>query len=71
MSDDRTGPRRRIELLFIVRVRREDGAAPEQLRGSVLDVATGRRLLFTSLADLSDFLYLRLDAGGREPHATS
>ena len=57
--------------MFIVRVRREDGAAPEQLRGSVLDVATGRRLLFTSLADLSDFLYLRLDAGGREPHATS
>ncbi len=49
--------------LFIVRLWRESGhPSPEQWRGSVEHVPSGRRLYFVSLSDLADFITLRLDA---------
>ena len=51
----------RSERLFTVRIWREagDGSAGP-LRGSIVEVGTEQRFLFTHLADLKDFLSLRL-----------
>jgi hypothetical protein len=55
------GHRTRQERVFTVRVWREAGGRlGHALRGSVVEVGSGQRFLFSTLADLSDFLQLRL-----------
>jgi hypothetical protein len=52
---------RRYERVFVVRFWREaDGAAASALRGSVIELESGRRFFFSGLRDLHDFLSLRL-----------
>ena len=52
---------RRYERAFVVRFWREaDGAAASALRGSVIELESGRRFFFSGLRDLNDFLSLRL-----------
>jgi hypothetical protein len=52
---------RRYERVFVVRVWREaNGAAGAALRGSVIELESGRRFFFSGLRDLHDFLSLRL-----------
>lgn len=52
---------RRYERMFVVRFWREaDGAAASALRGSVIELESGRRFFFSGLRDLHDFLSLRL-----------
>ncbi len=54
-------PARRPQHLFIVRIWHEPGrAGPGQWPGSVEHVPSGQRLYFSSLADLTDFITLRL-----------
>ncbi len=54
---------RRYERVFVLRVWRETGeGSPSAMRGSVLEVGSERRYFFTQLADLKDFLSLRLAA---------
>jgi hypothetical protein len=63
MSDDcaRQESPRRFERLFIVRLWSEAGSSlTSAFRGSVVDVASGKRFFFSSLAALNDFLYLRV-----------
>ncbi len=57
-------PITRPEHLFVVRMRHEPGAgpAPGQWRGSVEHVASGQRLYFVALGDLTDFIALHLQA---------
>lgn len=50
----------RFERLFTLRLWREAGAG-NAIRGSLIEVGNGRRFFFTHLADLKDFLALRLD----------
>ena len=50
----------RVERLFVVRIWCEEGAAPRTFRGSVHDVEDGRRLGFSTLADLEGLLLSRL-----------
>ncbi|MEO7039108.1 MAG: hypothetical protein ABI186_03660 [Candidatus Elarobacter sp.] len=51
----------RVEQFFVIRVWRESGAQADGWRGYVEHVATQRRLYFSALADLTDFLRLTLD----------
>jgi hypothetical protein len=54
--------RRSFERAFMLRMWREAGReAPGTLRGSILDLASGRRFYFTELGDLKDFLRQTLD----------
>jgi hypothetical protein len=65
MQDDSQDarPARRFERLFTLRVWRENGGERTgALRGSIVEVGTERRFYFTELADLRDFLSLRLAA---------
>lgn len=58
-----TGNKRHFERVFVMRVWREGGAGSESaMRGSVVELGSGRRFFFTQLADLKDFLSLRLTA---------
>jgi hypothetical protein len=58
-TDDPAGAR--SERLFTLRIWRETGAGSAgPLRGSIVEVGTDQRFLFTHLADLRDFLSLRL-----------
>jgi hypothetical protein len=50
----------RFERVFTLRLWRESGARTA-IRGSLVEVGSGRRFFFTQLADLKDFLTLRLD----------
>jgi hypothetical protein len=51
----------RSEHLFVVRIWQEpDRLGPERRRGSIEHVPSGQRLYFTSLADMNDFITLRL-----------
>jgi hypothetical protein len=63
MGDDRATEtdRTRIEHVFVLRLWREPGAAFGGVRGTVLEVMSDRRFAFSSLADLADYLHLRLD----------
>ncbi len=49
------------ELTFIVRLRRQPGAAEPQWRGSVREVSSGGRLFISGTREISDFIaaYLR------------
>ena len=59
-SEESAEPRR-YERSFVVRFWREaDGAAASALRGSVIELESGRRFFFSGLRDLNDFLSLRL-----------
>jgi hypothetical protein len=53
----------RLERVFTLRLWREAGAE-SAMRGSLVEVANGRRFFFTHLADLKDFLSLRLNEPG-------
>jgi hypothetical protein len=54
---------RRFERVFVLRVWREGGSGPrEAIRGSVIELGSGRRFFFTQLADLKDYLSLCLTA---------
>ena len=61
MSEHYRGPKTedRPEHLFMVRLWREPGATP-QLRGSIEDVNAQQRFYFSSLAELNEFIRLRL-----------
>jgi hypothetical protein len=48
--------------VFTLRVWHEPGGSIESIRGSVVEVGSERRFFFTQLADLKDFLSLRLAA---------
>jgi hypothetical protein len=50
----------RFERVFTLRLWRETGSH-SAIRGSLVEVGGGRRFFFTHLADLKDFLALRLD----------
>jgi hypothetical protein len=55
--------KRRFERVFVLRVWREGGSSPaDAMRGSVVELGSDRRFFFTQLADLKDFLSLRLTA---------
>ena len=47
---------RRLERLFIVRLWREAGASPDELRGTAQDVEGGARAVFSDLRELDEFL---------------
>lgn len=47
---------RRRERLFVIRLWREQGAASHTFRGSAEDVNDGRRVLFSELRQLGEFL---------------
>jgi hypothetical protein len=49
----------------VLRVWSEAGSAA--IRGSVVELASDQRFFFTKLADLKDFLSLRLEADIRDP----
>jgi hypothetical protein len=55
-------PHRRLERVFVVRLWREAGAAPDGLRGSVDDVTEHDQHAFASLDDLMAYLRLRLES---------
>jgi hypothetical protein len=60
-SEECAAAPRRYERMFILRFWREaDGAAASALRGSVIELESGRRFFFSGLRDLHDFLSLRL-----------
>lgn len=59
VMDDITPP---PQLLFIVRIWRVDNRRDGAWRGSVEHVPSGRKLYFTSLGDLNDFVALQLAA---------
>jgi len=46
----------RVERLFVLRIWREEGAAPRSFRGSVHDVEAGNRIGFLALGDLEGLL---------------
>jgi hypothetical protein len=55
--------KRALERAFVLRMWREAGIeSPGTLRGSILDLESGRRFYFTELGDLKDFLRLTLEA---------
>jgi len=54
---------RRVEELFVVRLWRETGATSRAWRGSVEHVGTDRRRFFSSLADLVEFIRMRIGGG--------
>jgi hypothetical protein len=58
MSDPSSGAR--FECIFTLRLWREAGAH-RAIRGSLVEVGNGRRFFFAHLADLKDFLSLRLE----------
>jgi hypothetical protein len=51
----------RTEQLFVVRIWREAGARDRSYRGSVVHVSTKQRTYFSELADLVEFVRLRLE----------
>jgi hypothetical protein len=51
----------RMEQLFVVRIWREAGARDRSFRGSVVHVSTEQRTYFSELADLVEFVRLRLE----------
>lgn len=56
-------PSARLEHLFIVRLWQESGREESGAwRGLVEHVQSGQRLYFTTLADLNDFIALRMDS---------
>ena len=56
----------RFERVFVLRIWREGGSSPASaMRGSVVELGNDRRFFFTELADLKDFLSLRLTASDR------
>jgi hypothetical protein len=56
----------RFERVFVLRLWRESGgSAAGAMRGSVVELGADRRFFFTQLADLKDFLSLRLAAADR------
>ena len=55
----------RFERVFVLRIWREGGSTPAAMRGSVVELGSDRRFFFTQLADLNDFLSLRLSAADR------
>lgn len=56
-------PSPRLEHLFIVRLWQESGRGESGAwRGLVEHVQSGQRLYFTTLADLNDFIALRMDS---------
>ncbi|HZV76272.1 MAG TPA: hypothetical protein VFF63_00780 [Candidatus Babeliales bacterium] len=58
-EDTRQG--RRYERVFVVRVWEEAGASTRDgPRGSIHELASGRRFFFSGLRDLHDFLSVRL-----------
>lgn len=57
--DDMTKTRDRAEHLFMVRLWREPGSSP-QVRGVVEDVGAQQRFYFSTLAELNEFIRLRL-----------
>ncbi len=59
----KTDPR---EFTFVVRLRRQPGAAEPQWRGSVLEVSSGDRRFITGTREISDFIATHLR---REQHA--
>jgi hypothetical protein len=60
-------PQRRCQRVFVVRVWQEAGRpARVDVRGSVLDLDSGRKFFFSGLRDLHDFLTLRLAASDVE-----
>ncbi len=53
----------RPQHLFVVRMWAETvGPTPAQWRGSVEHISTGQKFYFTSMADMADFINLRLKA---------
>ncbi|MBC5800739.1 MAG: hypothetical protein GIW94_12340 [Candidatus Eremiobacteraeota bacterium] len=48
------------DVVFLVRIRRRDVSRPWEWRGSVHEVATGRRFYVSSGRDVADFIDLRL-----------
>jgi hypothetical protein len=50
----------RFERTFTLRLWREPGVVGD-VRGSLIELGSGRRFFFTTLSDLKDFLVLRLD----------
>ena len=57
----------RTEHRFVVRMWREPGPGPEgQWRGAVDHIGHERRLYFTTLSDLTDFIRARMAAGEPE-----
>jgi hypothetical protein len=65
MADKDMAPGSRAEHLFMVRLWQEPGAAP-QLRGLVEDVHAQQRFYFSSLAELNEFIRLRIPRGSKE-----
>ena len=60
------GDARRCERVFMLRLWREAGCTDDAAtRGSIVEVATGRRFYFSGLTDLHDFLALRQGRGDR------
>jgi hypothetical protein len=59
---------RRIEQLFVVRLWRETGATSRGWRGSVEHIGTERRFFFSSLADLVEFIRVRIGGGSEHEH---
>lgn len=58
----------RREDLFVVRIWRVPSrTGPKAWRGCSDHVASGQRFYFSSFADLSDFIRLRLDSGDSPP----
>jgi hypothetical protein len=58
----------RTEHRFVVHMWLEQGESAEgQWRGAVDHVGSGRRIYFSSLADLTDFIRIRLDSGRAAP----
>jgi hypothetical protein len=53
------------EFTFLVRLRRHDGSAGVQWRGSVHEVASGHRRFITQIRDVADFIasYVRDERG--------
>ena len=51
-----TNDDRRIEHVFLVRMWVEPGSGSSQLRGSVQDVSSGRRLFVGSAGEVADFI---------------
>jgi ABC-type transporter Mla subunit MlaD len=57
----RSTQRRRTQRAFIVRLRREAGAASDSVRACVEDVATRQQHGISSVEDLARFLRAQLD----------
>jgi len=61
----------RTEHRFIVRVWLEEGVGPEgSWRGAVDHLGHDRKLYFSSLGDLVDFIHARMSADGTDPVQT-